>query len=405
MNTDHDIMPTELEADVQPVKILLVDDREENLVSLESLLSDESESITYLFANSGEEALKIALQDELALILLDVQMPGMNGYEVARYLRDISKTRDIPIIFVTAINQQDAHVIEGFEAGAVDFLFKPLHPYITRAKVASFVRFYLQKKQLEKVNKRTLQINRELEERVRERTIELTRVNKDLDNFVYTASHDLKAPINNVEGLMVALSEVLQSDEPDEEELSAILKMINDAISRFKNTLLDLTEVARLQHQEENSAQDSITFEEIFADVKINIQHLIERHEATIHVDFSLAPDVIFSRKNLRSIVYNLVSNAIKYSSPERKPEIHISTFKIEGYTVFKVQDNGLGVKKGDQAKVFSMFKRLHAHVEGTGVGLAIVKRIVENSDGRIEFESELGEGSTFTVYLKTGNG
>jgi two-component system, sensor histidine kinase and response regulator len=364
-------------------------------------LSEDGEPFTYLFANSGEEALKIALQEELALILLDVQMPGMNGYEVARYLRDISKTRDIPIIFVTAINEQDAHVIEGFEAGAVDFLFKPLHPYITRAKVSSFVRFYLQKKELEKVNKRTLEINRELEERVKERTRELTRVNKDLDNFVYTASHDLKAPINNVEGLVVALSEVLQSENPDQDELTAILRMINDAISRFKNTLLDLTEVARLQHEDE-AVKDAVSFEEILDDVKLNIHHLIERHDATICTDFSQAPSIVFSRKNLRSIVYNLVSNAIKYSSPDRKPEITISTSEGNGYTIFRVQDNGLGVKQGDQRKVFSMFKRLHAHVEGTGVGLAIVKRIVENCDGKIVFDSELGKGSVFTVYLKT---
>lgn len=402
MNTDHDIMPTVLEADVQPVKILLVDDKEENLVSLVSLLSEESDTITYLLANSGEEALKIALQEELALILLDVQMPGMNGYEVARYLRDISKTRDIPIIFVTAISQQDAHVIEGFEAGAVDFLFKPLHPYITKAKVTSFVRFYQQKKELERANKLALEINKELEERVAERTRELTRVNKDLDNFVYTASHDLKAPINNIEGLVVALNETLQSDKPDQKELTSIMGMIQNAIGRFKNTLLDLTEVAKVQYEEEETPKESVRFEEILEDVKLNIKDLIIKYDARITSDFSQAPDIIFSRKNLRSIVYNLVSNAIKYSSPERKPEIEINSFLSDGYTVFSVKDNGLGLRKEDKQKVFAMFKRLHAHVEGTGVGMAIVQRIVENCDGKIEFDSELGKGSEFRVYLRS---
>ncbi|MEJ8755953.1 hybrid sensor histidine kinase/response regulator [Pontibacter sp. H259] len=400
MITDQHLTPLALDSGVQPVKILLVDDKQENLVSLESLLSKEDENITYLFANSGEEALKIALQEELALILLDVQMPGMNGYEVARYLRDISKTRDIPIIFVTAINEQDAHVIEGFEAGAVDFLFKPLHPYITKAKVSTFVKFYLQKKEMERVNKLTLEINQELEERVKERTKELTRVNKDLDNFVYTASHDLKAPINNIEGLMKALHETLQEKNLELSDVAPIMGMINDSVQRFKNTLLDLTEVAKVQY-EEAAGKDTANFKEILEDVKLNIKDLIKGYEATIIDDFSQAPEMLFSKKNLRSIIYNLVSNSIKYSSPDRKPEIKIATTPAEGGVLLTVQDNGLGLKKEDQAKVFDMFKRLHSHVDGTGVGLAIVKRIVENCDGRIEFESDLGKGSIFRIYLK----
>ncbi|MER2997917.1 sensor histidine kinase [Pontibacter populi] len=400
MITDQHLTPLELESGLYQVKILLVDDRAENLVSLESLLSKEDEHITYLFANSGEEALKIALQEELALILLDVQMPGMNGYEVARYLRDISKTRDIPIIFVTAINEQDAHVIEGFEAGAVDFLFKPLHPFITKAKVSTFVKFYLQKKELEKVNKLTLEINQELEERVKERTKELTRVNKDLDNFVYTASHDLKAPINNIEGLMKALHETLQEKNLELSDVTPILNMIDDSVCRFKSTLLDLTEVAKVQY-EEATEEDIVHFKEILDDVKLNIKDLIKSYEATIVDDFAQAPEMLFSKKNLRSIIYNLVSNSIKYSSPDRKPEIKIITTPTEGGVLLTVQDNGLGLKKEDQAKVFGMFKRLHSHVDGTGVGLAIVKRIVENCDGHIEFESELGKGSIFRIYLK----
>jgi two-component system, sensor histidine kinase and response regulator len=400
MITDEHLTPLALESGLHQVKILLVDDKAENLVSLESLLSKEDEHITYLFANSGEEALKIALQEELALILLDVQMPGMNGYEVARFLRDISKTRDIPIIFVTAINEQDAHVIEGFEAGAVDFLFKPLHPYITKAKVSTFVKFYLQKKELEKVNKRTLEINQELEERVKERTKELTRVNKDLDNFVYTASHDLKAPINNIEGLMKALHETLQEKSLELSDVTPILNMINDSVRRFKNTLLDLTEVAKVQY-EEADGKDKAHFKEILDDVKLNIKDLIKGYEATIVDNFSEAPEMLFSKKNLRSIIYNLVSNSIKYSSPNRKPEVKISTSPTEEGVLLTVQDNGLGLKKEDQGKIFDMFKRLHSHVDGTGVGLAIVKRIVDNCDGRIEFESELGKGSVFRIYLK----
>lgn len=400
MITDEQCKSFAPASELHPVKILLVDDKAENLISLESLLSTDDENITYLFANSGEEALKIALQEELALILLDVQMPGMNGYEVARYLRDISKTRDIPIVFVTAINEQDAHVIEGFEAGAVDFLFKPLHPYITKAKVAAFVKFYLQKKELEKVYKLTLEANQQLEQRVEERTKELTRVNKDLDTFVYTASHDLKAPINNIEGLITALNETLQENNPDLKEATHIIGMITNSVGRFKDTISDLTDIAKIQY-DYAAGKDQISFKELLEDVKLNIRNLIEEYNATIIDDFSGAPEILFSRKNLRSILYNLISNSLKYSHPDRKPHIVISTSMADGCTVLAVQDNGLGLRKQDQEKVFGMFKRLHTHVDGTGLGLAIVKRIVENCDGKIEFDSELNVGSVFKVHLK----
>ncbi len=392
--------PFQDEAAPQEVKVLLVDDREENLISLESLLATEDDKIKYLFARSGEEALKIALKEELALILLDVQMPGMNGYEVAHYLRNTSKTRGIPIIFVTAIDSETSRMVEGFEAGAVDFLFKPLHPFITKAKVSAFVDFHLQKKELEQANQFVLNINRELEERVKERTRELTKINNELDNFVYTASHDLKAPINNIEGLMHLLRDRILNKDTEQEDTASLLDLVHDSIERFKNTLRDLTEVAKAQN-EEVTDESKISFEETLDEVKLTIAELIEKSNAEIIEDFSGAPKINFSRKNLRSIIYNLVSNAIKYSSPDRRPEVRISTVKQDSSVLLKVQDNGLGIKKEVQGKVFGMFKRLHNHVEGTGVGMAIVKRIVENNGGSIGLESEPGKGTTFFVHLK----
>src|SRR6185437_3498184 len=135
------------------VNILLVDDKQENLVSLEALLKEGTGIASkYIFCKSGDQALKVSIKEEIALILLDVQMPGMNGYDVARFLKANSKTREIPIIFVTAINQEAEHVHEGFRVGVADYLFKPLDPYITRAKVKVFTDLYLQKKELERKN-------------------------------------------------------------------------------------------------------------------------------------------------------------------------------------------------------------------------------------------------------------
>lgn len=385
-----------------PVNILLVDDRPENLISLESLLKNHDDNINYITANSGEEALKIASKEELALILLDVQMPEMNGYEVASYLRNISKTMYIPIIFVTAIDQDTSHEMEGFEAGAVDFLFKPLNPFIIKSKVLNFVQFYLQKKELEKANHFTQNLNKELEERVNARTIELVRINKDLDNFIYTASHDLKAPISNIEGLITILKKRLMSKSITAEDLDPILAMINESIKRFKNTLIDLTEIAKVDSESEQVLElIKISFKSTLDEVKSTVSDLISDYQATIVEDFSQAPEVLYVKKNLRSIIYNLLSNAIRYSSPERKPFIEVSSSKEGAFVVLKIKDNGLGIKKEDQEKIFGMFKRLHNHVEGTGVGMAIVKRIVDNTGGKIEVESELGKGSEFKVYFK----
>lgn len=386
------------------VNILLVDDKPENLISLESLLKNEEENINYLLADSGEEALKIAYKEELALILLDVQMPGMNGYEVATYLRNTSKTKYIPIIFVTAIDQDTSHEIEGFEAGAVDFLFKPLNPVVIKSKISTFVEFYLQKKELEKANNFMLNLNKELEARVNARTEELVRINRDLDNFIYTASHDLKAPISNIEGLMNILKKKIDpaSESIQSKDILPIVSMINESVVRFKNTLLDLTEIAKVDSETKQiSDRITLSFQEILDDVKISINDLITEYNASIIEDFSKAPEVDFSKKNLRSIIYNLLSNAIRYSAPDRNPEVSIISSKQDGQTVLTIKDNGLGIKKEDQDKIFVMFKRLHNHVDGTGVGLAIVKRIIDNSGGRIELDSTPGEGSTFKVYFK----
>ncbi|SDM43418.1 Signal transduction histidine kinase [Catalinimonas alkaloidigena] len=381
------------------VNILLVDDRPENLISLETLLKKEDEKITYLFAHSGEEALKIALKEDLALILLDVQMPDMNGFEVARYLRNISRTRDVPIIFVTAIDQDLSHMIRGFEAGAVDFLFKPLHPFITKAKVTAFVGFYEQKKELERANAHVHQLNQDLEARVEERTQELTKINNDLDNFIYTASHDLKAPINNIEGLLQVLVKRLAHDPHQQEQFQPLTSAMAQSVERFKRTIDQLTEVSKLQKQglEQETPVDLAV---VLNEVLLDLDPMVQAIHAHIHLDVQECPSIRFSPKNLRSIVYNLISNALKYHSPDRTPEVWVSCQHQEHALQFSVQDNGLGMDLTQEQKLFSMFKRLHDHVEGSGIGLYMVKKIVDNAGGNIGVESTIGQGSVFTVSL-----
>jgi PAS domain S-box-containing protein len=229
------------------------------------------------------------------------------------------------------------------------------------------------------------------------RNEELSRINYDLDNFVYTASHDLKAPINNIHALIRFLEEDMS---PDSKKNSAeLLELIYSSIEKFQNTLTDLSTVVRESAGEEGQVKE-VTFKEVIDDVTTNLYEVIERTEATFSFDLKES-SIHFPRKNLRSIIYNLVSNAIKYRSSDRRPEIKISSERVDRYIVLKVSDNGLGIKEQDKVKVFKMFNRLHDHVEGTGVGMAIVSRIVDTSGGKIEIDSEVGKGTTFKVYFK----
>jgi PAS domain S-box-containing protein len=229
---------------------------------------------------------------------------------------------------------------------------------------------------------------------------QLVSINADLDNFIYTASHDLKAPIANIEGLVRVLDKKLGQLASTDELVSGVLKMMNHAIARFKETIGDLTEIAKLQKQGQEE-QAWVNLPELVGDIRQDLAEPIRESAAQVFVDLDSCPQILFSRKNLKSIVYNLLSNAIKYRSPDRVPQITLSCREEESFAVLSVKDNGLGVAPQDRDKVFGMFKRLHNHVEGTGIGLYIVKKMMDNAEGRIVLESQVGVGSTFKVYFR----
>jgi two-component system, sensor histidine kinase len=230
---------------------------------------------------------------------------------------------------------------------------------------------------------------------------QLIRINGDLDNFIYSASHDLKAPISNIEGLLQLLARSLSREGRASAQLDQVLGLMQDSVDRFKRTIINLTEVVKLQ-KENNRILESITLAEVVDEVVLDLQPAIEECNAHIEVALGDCPPIFFSEKNLRSVIYNLLSNALKYRSPKRQPQVSLSCTQAEGYTLFSVSDNGLGMDVKDEAKVFGMFSRLHDHVEGSGIGLYMVKRMIENAGGKIELESQLDVGSTFRVYFKT---
>ncbi len=240
---------------------------------------------------------------------------------------------------------------------------------------------------------RLVQVNGELSGK----NAELQRINADLDNFIYAASHDLRAPIANLESILTMLRKRL-AGRLDATE-TPLLEFAATAIGRLKGTIKDLTEISKVQRETDEPAEE-VTFGEMLGDVQLDIAELLSGSGAVIHTDFAV-PSIHYARKNIRSILYNLLSNAIKYRSPKRRPEVTLSTRREGDQVLLRVEDNGLGIPAGQLPKVFSMFKRFHAHVEGTGIGLYIVKRVVENGGGRIEVASEEGRGTAFTLYFR----
>ncbi|WP_026135436.1 CheR family methyltransferase [Nafulsella turpanensis] len=237
---------------------------------------------------------------------------------------------------------------------------------------------------------------RKAQEELEKSNSNLRKINNDLDNFVYTASHDLKAPVINLEGLVKLLSPKLREKISPKEQRT--IDMIEHSVARLKRTISALLEIARVQKDLESKVE-LLSFEEVLEDAKEDVLDLVEECGASIKTDFQV-PEVYYTRYNLRSIIYNLLSNALKYCNKDRKTKILISTSLKGNYTLLTFSDNGLGMNERQLSKLFSMFKRFHPQVEGTGVGLYMVKRIIENHGGRIEVESKEGEGTVFYVYF-----
>jgi signal transduction histidine kinase len=255
------------------------------------------------------------------------------------------------------------------------------------------------------------QLNQELEARVQQRTHELatsngelqesnrqlTRTNVDLDTFVYTASHDLKAPITNIESIVQALRDTLPSAVQQDKLVAHLLELLDATVTRFQFTITQLTDISRLQLAHVGPAEP-VNLATVVEDVCLDLAPAIRTAQTQLTVEVAPELQVSFSPANLRSIVYNLLSNAIKYCAPERLSQVRVRAEQTSHTVVLTVQDNGLGLNELQQRQLFGLFQRLHTHVAGTGVGLYISKRLIENAGGTITVQSQPNEGTTFTV-------
>lgn len=224
----------------------------------------------------------------------------------------------------------------------------------------------------------------------------LLKINTDLDNFIYTASHDLKSPIANLEGLMNLLSKKI--DHRLEQSEKKILQMMKVSIEKLRQTIDDLKEITKAQRGLDEQLEE-VFFKDTLEEIKVSISNMIEESNVEFIENFEVK-GLPYAKANLRTVMYNLITNAIKYRSPHRNLKVWIETQNAEEYIILSISDNGLGLNENQLSKLFMMFKRFHSHTEGTGIGLYIIKRIVENNGGKITVESEEDKGTAFKIFF-----
>lgn len=368
-----------------PVDILLVDDKPENLTVLESILESADYRLTK--AQSAQEALLALINNDFALIVLDVRMPATSGLELAQIIKSRRRTRDIPIIFLTAHYAEDEHVLSGYSAGAVDYLTKPVQPGILRSKVAVFSDLHRKTRALNEANQK---LNR--------RNEELLAANQELEAFSYTVSHDLRAPLRHVSGYVEMLREHAGADLDD--EARRYLDLIQGSAGKL-GELIDLfLDFARMGRADLN-----ISPVDMNALVRQTIEDL-EPETADRRVVWRVGnlPPVQADADMMRQVWVNLLSNAVKYTRRRDPASIEIGCESLpSGEYLFFVRDNGVGFNMQYANKLFGVFQRLHreSEFEGTGIGLANVRRIISRHGGRTMAEGTLDAGAKFSFTVR----
>jgi signal transduction histidine kinase len=397
------------------IKILVVDDREDNLFSIEAIL--EKDNYTIVKANSGRAALKILLkQHDFSLILMDVQMPELNGFETATIIYERDKLKNIPIIFITAHDYDEDYIFKGYRMGGVDYIYKPINPELLRVKVSVFVELYRKNLQLVQHEKKLLAANRSLQKEIEERKVSeekirslnaqlvennanLKAMNEELDRFAYVASHDLQEPLRKI---MVFSDKILMNENNDKETEKYFKKIITSS-ERMQLLINDLLSFSRHSASSSDFKETDLNVlaKEAIAELEIEI----ENTNAQIYI--ADLPVVRVIPSLMRQLFYNLLSNAIKFRKKSVDPVINIkaehgSSKDTKQFYKITVADNGIGFDPKYADDIFVVFKRLHSYheFEGTGVGLSICKKIIEKHHGFIKARSNPGEGSSFIIGL-----
>jgi signal transduction histidine kinase len=388
------------------INILLVDDKKENLLSLETIL-DELDDLIIHKANSGNEALGKLLEVDFALVLLDVQMPGMDGFEVARLMRGSERTRQVPIIFITAINKEERHIYQGYDSGAVDYLFKPIDADILKSKVRVFIDLYRQKYALEEIThklEKTISELLESRESLNAAKLEAEKASRIKSDFLTNMSHEIRTPLNGIIG-MAELSLMGELEAPQRERVETI-KQSGESLLDILNEILDISKI-----EADKMELESIEFNLREVNKKVirllSVKAFQKKIQLISDFDPNLDDTFIGDPVRIRQVLTNLMGNAIKFTE-EGMVKLSISLErKLEKSVLigFSVEDTGIGIPKGKQEKLFEAFGQADTSISrkygGTGLGLPISKRLVEMMDGQIQVESAENKGSKFWFTLE----
>ncbi len=390
--------------------ILIVDDKPENIFSLKTLLQLHHYEVDS--ARSGEEALKKILKTEYSLVILDVQMPDMDGYEVAEVISGYSKSKDVPILFLSAVHIDKRYIIKGYDSGGVDYLTKPIDPDLLLLKVKTFQRLSDQNRELNAIR---VSLEKKVDERTKnllDTNHELEVMNAELQQYASLATHDLQEPLRKI----TIFSNIIKDKYLKEnDEAQAYLGKIISASERMRDIINDLLHYSKLsaEPQFEMTDLDKI-LQETFSDLEV----AIAEKNAQFKVQRLPVAEVIPGQ--IRQAFFNILSNALKFVEKDRQPVIEISCDSINensitapaveagDYLRIFFKDNGIGFNEKYLDKIFTMFQRLHDRDRygGTGIGLAMVKKIVENHNGSVSARSQENKGSTFIIIIpkKTKN-
>ena len=377
--------------------ILLIDDKPANIIALENHLNQKNRTIRK--ALNGEEAFALLLNEQFDLIILNVQMQGMSGFEMLHVLKRDNWTKDIPIIFLMAELSEQSQIMKELEESNVDYIFTPINPDLLKTRVNVLLKLQLQKKYLleekEAIQKTAENNIKKLNQDLRRHVIQLEVTNKELESFSYSVSHDLRAPLRAINGYSSILKEELGEDAS--EETIRILDTIQKNATKMGVLIEDLLAFSRLGRKEivksdcnMNSIVKSV-LEEINSSTRQKISISME-NLAPCSADTAL----------IKQVWTNLISNAVKFSSKKKTSKISVGSNIKDEEIVYFIEDNGAGFDMRYVEKLFDVFKRLHRteEFEGTGVGLAIVQRIVTRHGGRVWAESRVDKGATFYFTL-----
>jgi signal transduction histidine kinase len=418
----------------QRVDILLVDDHEENLLALEAILVDPSFNLVR--ASSGRAALKEVLRCDFALILLDVAMPDLDGYETAELIRSRERSRQTPIIFLTANYRSDAQVFRGYSVGAVDYIFKPFSAEILKSKVAVFVELYQKREALKRQAQALLLAHEELEDRVRARTRELAETNAALreevderkrveaerqvllesersarahaeavnrlkDEFLATLSHELRTPLNAILGW----SHLLTSRRNDPAMVERAIGVIRNNAMAQSQLIEDILDVSRIIGGKLRLKLGRVPLQEVIEAALDSVSLAAQAKAIEIARDIESIEPITGDYDRLQQVVWNLLSNAVKFTPPEGRVTVGLK--RVDDDVVLRVEDTGIGISQEFLPYVFDRFRQADGTATrrhgGLGLGMAIVRHLVELHGGTVRAESAgEGQGATFTMRLPT---